>query len=85
MKVKGIKRGQMIELVETLDIPDGEQVTIEVSSVHPLSQLMPAERQKQIDSALGGWKDDSNLDEIFAEIGQKRHANRGRKIDLFDG
>lgn len=45
---------------------------------------MPAERQKQIDSALGGWKDDSNLDEIFAEIGQEHHANRGRQIDLFD-
>lgn len=84
MKVKGIKRGQMIELVETLDIPDGEQVMIEVSRVHPLSQLMPAERRKQIDSALGGWKNDSNLDEIFAEIDQERHASRGRQIDSFN-
>lgn len=84
MKVKGIKRGQTIELVETLDIPDGEQVMIEVSRVHPLSQLMPAERQKQIDASLGGWKNDSNLDEIFAEIDQERHANRGRKTDSLD-
>ncbi|MCY7275043.1 MAG: hypothetical protein LH702_15240 [Phormidesmis sp. CAN_BIN44] len=84
MKVKGIKRGQIIELIEVLDVPDGEQVTVEVSRVHPLSQLTPKERQMRIDSALGGWKNDPNLDNIFAEIDRERHADRGRQIDSFD-
>jgi hypothetical protein len=84
MKVKGIKRGQTIELIEAIDIPDGEQVTIEVVRVHPLSHLTPEERQIRIDSALGGWKDDPNLDTIFAEIDRERHAYRGRQLDSFD-
>jgi hypothetical protein len=84
MKVKGIKRGQTIELIEMLDLPDGEQVTVEVFRVHPLSHLTPEERQICIDSALGGWKDDSNLDNIFAEIDQERHAYRGRQLNSFD-
>jgi len=84
MKVKGIKRGQTIELIESIDLPDGEQVTIEVVRVHPLSQLTLEERQLRIDSVLGGWKDDPNLDNIFAEIDRERHADRGRPIDSFD-
>jgi len=30
MKVRGIKRGQTIELVEMLDIPDGTEVSVEI-------------------------------------------------------
>lgn len=30
MRVKGIKRGQTIELVEAIDIPDGTEVSIEI-------------------------------------------------------
>ena len=30
MKIKGIKRGQIIELLEPIDIPDGVEITIEV-------------------------------------------------------
>jgi hypothetical protein len=84
MKVKGIKRGQTIELIDSLDIPDGEQVMLEVFRGHPLSHLTPEERQKRINSALGGWKDDPSLDEIFAQIDRERHADRGRQIDSFD-
>ena len=84
MKVKGIKRGQIIELIEVLDIPDGEQVIVEALDVHPLSQLTPEERQKRIDEVLGAWKDDPDLDRIFAEIDQERHVNRGREIDSLD-
>lgn len=84
MKVKGIKRGKIIELVETLDIPDGEQVIVEALEIHPLSQLTPEERQRRIDEVLGVWKDDPDLDKIFAEIDQERHVNRGRQTDSLD-
>jgi antitoxin component of MazEF toxin-antitoxin module len=30
MKVRGIKRGQIIELVEAIDIPDGTEVSVEI-------------------------------------------------------
>jgi hypothetical protein len=84
MKVRGIKRGQAIELVEALDMPDGEPVTVEVLKVHPLSQLTPEERQERINAALGAWKDDPDLDKVFAEIDRERHTYRGRQIDSFD-
>jgi hypothetical protein len=84
MKVKGIKRGQIIELIEALDIPDGEQVIVEALEVHPLSKLTSKERQRRIDEVLGAWKDDPDLDKIFAEIDQERHINRGRQIDSLD-
>lgn len=84
MKVKGIKRGQIIELIEALDIPDGEQVIVEALEVHPLSKLTSEERQRRIDEVLGDWKNNPDLDKIFAKIDQERHVNRGRQIDSLD-
>ncbi|MBW4683231.1 MAG: DUF2281 domain-containing protein [Microcoleus vaginatus WJT46-NPBG5] len=33
MKVKGIKRGQIIELLEKINIPDGVEIVIEVQDI----------------------------------------------------
>lgn len=33
MKVKGVKRGQVIELLEKINIPDGVEIVIEVQDV----------------------------------------------------
>ncbi|GAA6616631.1 hypothetical protein [Scytonema sp. NUACC26] len=34
MKIKGIKRGKTIEILEDIDIPDGAQVVIEIENSH---------------------------------------------------
>ena len=81
MKVKGIKRGQTIELLEQIDhIADGEEITVEISTVtfHPLAHLSTKERQNRIKQVLGAWQDDTEIDEIFAEINRDRHSYHGR-------
>ena len=87
MKIRGIKRGQTIELLEQVDdIADGEEIIVEISPLafHPLANLSPQERQNRIKQVLGAWQDDPDLDAIFAEIDRDRHSYYGRQIDLLD-
>jgi hypothetical protein len=84
-KTRGIKHGQTIELLESSqDIPEGVEIQIEVSIVHPLSKLSAEERQVRIGTVLGAWKDDKEIDEIFAEIDRERHTYPGRLIEPLD-
>ena len=87
MKIKGIKRGQTIELSEQIDnIADGEEIIVEISPVtfHPLVNFDPQERQNRIKQVLGAWQDDPEIDAIFAEIDRERHSYHGRQIDSLD-
>ncbi len=87
MKVKGIKRGQTIELLEQIDdIADGEEITVEISTAtfHPLAHLSLKERHNRIKQVLGAWKDDAEIDEIFSEIDRDRHSYHGRQINPLD-
>jgi len=85
MKIRGIKRGQAIELLEKLDqIPDGMEVTVEIQNRHPLAELSEEEIQKRIAKVAGVWKDDLELEQIFAEIDRDRHIDFGREIVSFD-
>ena len=87
MKIKGIKRGQTIELLEKVDdIADGEEIVVEISPsyFHPLANLSPEERQNRIKQVLGAWRDDPEIDFIFTEIDRERHRDRGRQISSLD-
>ena len=87
MRVKGIKRGQTIELLDRIEnIADGEEIFIEVSAVisHPLANFSPQERQNRIKQVLGAWQNDSEIDAIFAEIDRDRHKERGRQLNSLD-
>ncbi len=85
MKIKGIKRGQTIQLLQKLDtINDGQEVFLEVSPIHPLSHLTSEERLQRINTILGAWKNQPDLIEIFAEINRERHTDYGREIASFD-
>ena len=87
MKIKGIKIGQTIELLEKIDaIADGEEIMVEISPVtfHPLAQLSLQERENRIKEVLGVWQDDLEIDAIFAEIDRECHGDRRREIDSFD-
>ena len=80
MKIKGIKRGQIIELLESIDIPDGVEITMEVD-FQPLSEQ---ERLTKLNQIFGIWKDEYDIDEIFAQINRERHADFGRAIETLD-
>ncbi|MGL5793934.1 MAG: hypothetical protein ACRC06_05890 [Waterburya sp.] len=87
MKIKGIKRGQTIELLEKIDnIADGEEIMVDISiaNCHPLAHLIPKERQNKIKQVLGAWQDKIEIDAIFAEIERERHSYHGRQIDSLD-
>lgn len=81
MKIKGIKRGQTIELLEQINIPDDTEITIEVELELPFSE---EERLTRLNQLFGVWSEESALDEIFTEIDRERHAYRGRVIESLD-
>ena len=84
MKIKGIKKGQTIELLEKIDdIADGEEIMIEISPVnfHPLANLSRQEQQNRIKQVLGKWQNDLEIDAIFAKIDRERHSDYGQKYN----
>jgi hypothetical protein len=87
MKVRGIKRGQNIEIVEQINhIPDGTEVIIDLEFIEkPVPEakinLTQEEKLAKLNKLVGAWKNQDDLTEIFAEIDQQRHAYRGRTIE----
>ncbi|MGB8686603.1 MAG: hypothetical protein WCD53_04600 [Microcoleus sp.] len=65
MQIKGIKRGNIIEISENPNIPDGSEVLMEVREV---SRIRDEERLKRLHQVFGAWKYETELGEIFAEI-----------------
>ena len=54
MKIKGIKRGQNIEIFQDIDIPDGTEIMIEI---HPFNTLSEEERKQKLkDLFERGWE-----------------------------
>ncbi len=90
MKIRGIKRGQTIELLEQInDIPDGTEIIVDLNitatSIEQTKQLLTdGERLARLNKLFGAWKIQPELIEIFAEIDEQRHAYQGRPIDSID-
>ncbi len=55
MKIKGIKRGKTIELSESLNIPDGTEIIIDIEVIQSLSHQ---ERLKEMQGFLSNNKED---------------------------
>ena len=74
MKVRGIKRGQNIELLEQLNnIPDGTEIIMDLEFIEkqipePKIHLSEEERLAKLNKLFGAWKNQPDLTEIFAEI-----------------
>ncbi|UUO15887.1 MULTISPECIES: hypothetical protein [Aphanizomenonaceae] len=95
MKVRGIKRGQNIEILEQLNnIPDGTEIIVDLEIVDlefienqirkPKQPLTEQERLAKLNKLFGAWKNQPELTEIFAEIDKERHTYQGRIIDSID-
>ncbi|MBN3923899.1 hypothetical protein [Nostoc sp. NMS4] len=88
MKIRGIKRGQTIELLEQIhSIPDGAEiiVNLELTSTEPVVEKLDLttdeERLAKLNKLFGAWQEQPELINIFAEIDQQRHTYQGRGID----
>ena len=90
MKIKGIKRGQNIEILEQLNnIPNGTEIIIDLEFIEkPIPEqklhLTDEEKLAKLNKLFGAWKNQPDLTEIFAVIDQERHAYQGRTIDKMD-
>ncbi|MDZ8091609.1 MAG: hypothetical protein RMZ42_06675 [Nostoc sp. DedQUE05] len=90
MKVRGIKRGQNIEILEQLNnIPDGTEIIIDVEIVtNQITELQPpltdSERLARLNLLFGAWKNQPELTEVFTEIDEQRHTYQGRTLDSLD-
>ena len=90
MQIKGIKQGQIIQLLEPLpSISDGQEVTISIQLITKPSPptkptLTDQERLERLNKLFGVWQEQPDLIEIFAEIARERHADYGREIASFD-
>ena len=95
MKVRGIKRGQNIEILEQLNnIPDGTEIIVDLEIIDlefienqirkPKQPLTEQERLAKLNKLFGAWKNQPELTEIFAEIDKERHTYQGRIIDSID-
>lgn len=48
MKIKGIKRGKTIELSEELNIPDAQEVLIEILDAQPINEEERHQKLKEL-------------------------------------
>jgi hypothetical protein len=81
MKVRGILRGKMIELLEVLPVADGLEIFIEI----PDNLLIERNAKwEQLQAVIGAWKDDDEIVGIFDEIDRERHADLGQAINFDD-
>jgi hypothetical protein len=90
MKIRGIKRGQTIELLEQIhSIPDGAEIIVNLElpatrTVVAKLDLTDEQRLAKLNQLFGVWQDQTELIDIFAEINQQRHTYQGRVIDSID-
>lgn len=79
MKIKGIKRGNTIELLEIINnIPDGTEIEIEITNL----QTTQPSRWQSLEQVLGSWENDSEIVTIFAEIDQERHLEIDEPVNF---
>ena len=74
MKIRGIKRGQNIEILEQLNnIPDGTEIIIDLEFLEkqisePKINLTQEEKLAKLNKLFEVWKNKPDLTEMFVEI-----------------
>lgn len=66
MKIKGIKRGQNIEIFQEIDIPDGTEIIIEIHRVNTLSE--EERKQKLKDFFEKDWEGREDFIKTMEEL-----------------
>ncbi len=78
MKLKGIIKGQSIELLEPIAMAEGSEVTIEILE----SELENTPDWTELQKVIGVWQNDTEITEIFAELERERHLDLGREVNF---
>lgn len=81
MKIKGIKRGQTIELVEAIDIPDGTEVSVEIDD---RQLLTPEEFQRKLDTFYNSPEDQEAIEDLAVTLASMEAEER-EMLELFYG
>ena len=81
MKVKGIKRGQTIELVEAIDIPDGTEVSVEIDD---RQLLTPEEFQRKLDTFYNSPEDQEAIEALAATLASMEAEER-EMLEMYYG
>lgn len=81
MKFKGIKRGQIIELIEAIDIPDGTEVSIEIDE---RQLLTPEEFQKRLAEFFNSPRDEAAIEDLAATLALMETEER-EMLELYYG
>lgn len=80
MKIQGIIKGNTIELLEDLSLPNG----VKISRSIPDNLIPKKVSWEQIETSIGVWKNQPELDDIFSEIDRERHGDLGVEIKFDD-
>jgi hypothetical protein len=71
MKIQGIIKGNTIELLEDLSLPNG----VKISRSIPDNLIQKKLLWEDLETLIGVWKNQPELDDIFSEIDQERHRS----------
>ena len=80
MKIQGIIKGNTIELLEDLSLPNGVKISLEI----PDNLIQKKLLWEDLETLIGVWKNQPELDDIFSEIDQERQADLGVEIKFDD-
>ena len=80
MKIQGIIKGNTIELLEDLSLPNG----VKISRSIPDNLIQKKLLWEELETLIGVWKNQPELNDIFSEIDQERHADLGVEIKFDD-
>jgi hypothetical protein len=74
----GIIRGKTIELLDDVDLADGQKVEVELSRVYPTSDTIG----ECFNRTEGALKEDPEWDSIMQEVeGSRKHERRSQWIE----
>lgn len=80
MKIKGIKRGNSIELLQKLDIPDNTELVIEISDHQIMSEEQRREKLKQFLAIPP--EDREELVAVLTELENERNEKVRRELNI---
>lgn len=71
MKIQGIIKGNTIEPLEDLSLPNG----VKISRSIPDNLIQKKLLWEDLETLIGVWKNQPELDDIFSEIDRERHRS----------
>ena len=81
MKIKAIKQGNTLQLLQKISLDDGQEVIIDISDME-LNQSKSLIKWEDFQDVIGAWKDNEEITEIFASIAEERHQDTRREVQF---